>query len=106
MEGAGRFFMAGGGEMETVHLPHDYIINKPRTPDSPGGASTGFFPGGQGTYIKDFDMPEEWKDKTVLLDIDGAYMNSEVFLNGDKLFHHPYGYTAYQVCLLYTSRCV
>jgi len=99
-EGTGHFFMArGGGEMATVHLPHDYIINKPRTPDSPGGASMGFFPGGQGTYIKEFDVPEEWKDKTVLLDIDGAYMNSEVFLNGDKLFHHPYGYTAYQVDL-------
>jgi beta-galactosidase len=97
-EGMGHFFI-GAGDMKTVDLPHDYIVNKPRTPHSPGGASTGFFPGGQGTYTRDFNMPKEWRGKTVLLDIDGAYMNSEVFLNGDKLLHHPYGYTAYQVDL-------
>lgn len=84
---------------EIVDLPHDFIINKPRTPDSPGGASSGFFPEGYGTYIKEFDVPKEWEDKIILLDIDGAYMNSEVFLNNNKLFHHPYGYTAYQVDL-------
>ena len=99
-DGFGHFFAVPDGE--TVNLPHDYIIDKTRTPDSPAGASTGFFPGGAGTYTKDFSMPADWVDKTVLLDVDGAYMNSEVFLNGDKLYHHPYGYTAYQVDL--TSR--
>ncbi|NLV92258.1 MAG: glycoside hydrolase family 2 protein [Firmicutes bacterium] len=92
-------WFAFGWQTQKVDLPHDYIINKPRTPDSPGGASNGFFPEGQGSYTKHFDMPQEWVGKTVLLAIDGAYMNSEVFLNGDKLFHHPYGYTAYQVDL-------
>ncbi len=97
-ETAGRFFTPPS-DQETIDLPHDYIINKTRTPDSPGGASTGFFPSGQGTYTKQLDIPGDWQDKTVLLNIDGAYMHSEVSLNVDKLYHHPYGYTAYQVDL-------
>lgn len=97
-ETTGRFFTPPP-DQETIDLPHDYIINKARTPDSPGGASTGFFPGGKGTYTKDLMALPEWRDKTVLLNIDGAYMHSEVSLNGDKLYHHPYGYTAYQVDL-------
>lgn len=47
--------------------------------------------------------------------VDGAYMNSEVTLNGDLLNLHPYGYTAYTVdltdhlraknSLMITTRC-
>ena len=99
-EGAGRFFMFPGGPAgEKVNLPHDYIIEKHRDPLAVSGAATGFYPGGDGCYTKDFDLPETWQDKTVLLMVDGAYMNSEVTLNGDLLNLHPYGYTAYTVDL-------
>ncbi|NLG26062.1 MAG: glycoside hydrolase family 2 protein [Clostridiales bacterium] len=82
-----------------MDLPHDHIIGKARDPHCAGGASTGFFPGGEGVYSKAFALPAEWRGKTVMLDVDGAYMNSEVSLNGDLLYSHPYGYTAYQVDL-------
>ncbi|MDY2602466.1 MAG: glycoside hydrolase family 2 TIM barrel-domain containing protein [Eubacteriales bacterium] len=115
-EGAGRFFMFPGGPAgEKVNLPHDYIIEKHRDPLAVSGAATGFYPGGDGCYTKDFDLPETWQDKTVLLMVDGAYMNSEVTLNGDLLNLHPYGYTAYTVdltdhlraknSLMITTRC-
>ena len=82
-----------------VNLPDDFIINLPRKPDSIGGAATGFFTGGRAVYTKSFDVPEEWEGKTVLLDIDGAYMNAEVTLNGEALGVHPYGYTPWQINL-------
>ena len=82
-----------------VDLPDDFCLNKHRDPDTPGGASTGFIPGGIATYRKDFVAPADWSGKTVLLGFDGAYMNAEVTLNNDLLFHHPYGYTAFFVDL-------
>lgn len=104
-EGPDRFFMIPGGDAgEAVDLPHDYIIRKARDPKAAGGASTGFYPGGDGGYTRNFDLPDEWRAKRVLLCVDGAYMNSEVTLNGDLLALHPYGYTAYMVDLTETLR--
>lgn len=105
IDGRVRFFGTSGATTK-VNLPDDFCINKERDPSTPGGASVGFIPGGEATYLKNFVMPEEWKEKTVFLDIDGAYMNAEVSLNGNLLFHHPYGYTAFHVDLtntLYTN---
>ena len=82
-----------------VDLPDDFILSLHRTPDSPGRASTGFFPGGKAVYKKDFVLPEDSRGRTVLIGFDGAYMNAEVTLNRQKLFHHPYGYTAFFVDL-------
>lgn len=82
-----------------VNLPDDYIITSERNPQAAGGASTGFFDGGKAVYIKRFDVPEEWQGNTVLLDIDGAYMNAEATLNGEKLGIHPYGYTPWMLDL-------
>lgn len=84
---------------EKVDLPHDYIIGKKRSADAPGGASNGYFASGAGTYIKHLDVDPAWKDGTVLLDIDGAYMNAEVSMNRELLAMHPHGYTPYQVDL-------
>ena len=78
-----------------VDLPDDFCLNKHRDPDTPGGASVGYIPGGEATYKKDFLTPADWAGKTVLLGFDGAYMNAEVTLNNDLFFHHPYGYTAF-----------
>ena len=98
-EGGRRFFGAQGGSGTPVSLPDDYIISKARDPKAEGGSSTGFFPGGRATYDKTFDLPADWAGKTVLLDIDGAYMNAEVTCNGDLLALHPYGYTPFTVDL-------
>lgn len=63
------------------------------------GKRHGFFPGGDGWYEKELKVQPSWQGQTVILDIDGAYMNAEVSLNGDLLAVHPYGYTAFQVDL-------
>ncbi len=82
-----------------VDLPHDFIIGKKRSEDAPGGASNGFFGNGEGVYRKNLQIPQEWKDKTVILDVDGAYMNMEVALNREVLSLHPNGYMPWQVDL-------
>lgn len=50
-------------------------------------------------YRRHFTAPEEWKGRRVLLTIDGAAHESEVFLNGHSLGRHCCGYTAYTVDL-------
>ena len=82
-----------------VDLPHDFIIGKPRSADAPGAAGNGYFGDGQGVYKKVLCIPPEWEGKTILLDIDGAYMNTEVVVNQELLISHPNGYIPFQVDL-------
>lgn len=93
------FFHMQGIEMKTVNLPHDFIYTKPRKAEAYGGSPNGYFGDGQASYLKDLEIPEEWVGKRIILDIDGAYMNAEVLLNGELLGMHPYGYTPYLVDL-------
>lgn len=92
-------FVFSNPEGEPVDLPHDFIIGKTRRADAPGGAGNGYFGNGEGVYKKNLDIPAEWAGNTVLLDVDGAYMNLEVILNHEVLAMHPHGYTPFQVDL-------
>lgn len=78
-----------------VDLPDDSVIDTKRNPEAVGGAFTGYFEGGQAAYTKKFSLPEEWEDKTVLLYVDGAYMNSNIVMNTEIIEYHPYGYTPF-----------
>lgn len=80
-------------DMVKVDLPDDCVLELPRDPQAVGRASVGFVPDSIATYIKSFDLPEEWQGKRVLLNLEGAYMNAQVNLNGDNIAMHPYGYT-------------
>ncbi len=60
-----------------------------------GKRSTGFMEGGIGWYKKKFTIPEEWQGKNIYIDFDGVYMYSDVWINGQYLGHHHYGYTAF-----------
>ena len=86
-------------QWEKVDLPDDFVLNLPRTKDAVGGARVGYFQDGFATYQKEFDAPADWQGKTVLLNIDGAYMNAQVNCNGENLALHPYGYTPFVVDL-------
>lgn len=50
-------------------------------------------------YRKTFTPPEIWKGKRVILTIDGAAHESEVFLNQEKVGEHHCGYTAFSMDL-------
>jgi beta-galactosidase len=95
----GMSFIFHKPEAKVINLPHDFIITKPRSANAEGGPANGYFGQGEGVYKKQLDIPVEWEGKTVILDIDGAYMNTEVAMNGELLGLHPYGYTPYLVDL-------
>jgi len=90
-----------------VDLPHDYsIMNLPGKdgPDqvgpfskkSPGnGNSTGHVIGGTGWYRKSFTLDKADEGKTCVLNFDGVYMETEVWVNGKKAGIHKNGYTPF-----------
>jgi beta-galactosidase len=80
----------------TLNLPHDWSVEgefNEKNPATPGG---GALPGGIGWYRKTFTLPETEKDKSVFIDFDGVYRNSEVWINGHYLGLRPYGYSSFR----------
>jgi len=78
-----------------LDLPHDWSIELDRKPENPSGVSNGWFEMGRAWYSKSFDVPAEWREKKVLIEFEGVYMNAEVWLNDNFLGRHPYGYTTF-----------
>ena len=66
---------------------------------SEGQAATGWTVGGIGWYRKSFDKPELPPNGRTELRFEGVYMNCDVWLNGEHLGNHPYGYTEFAVDL-------
>lgn len=48
-------------------------------------------------YLKTIEAPKDWEGKKIILTIDGAAHESEVFLNGEKIGGHHCGYTAFSI---------
>jgi len=82
-------------ESSIVDLPHDFSIIQTRDPKSLTGSGGGFFRGGAANYIKTLFAPEDWKNKVVMLEFEGVYMNSKVRINSNLVAHQPYGYTSF-----------
>ena len=78
---------------EDVTLPHDWQIGNTRDPGMELGWSQGYYPRYEiGWYRKTFDAPEAWRDKSILLIIDGCQRFYDVYLNGERIGGHRYGY--------------
>lgn len=77
-----------------VCLPHDWSVELSFGTNNAGGC-TGFLPGGIGWYRKHFIAPESSRGKTVRIDFDGVYNNSDVWINGHHVGHRPYGYSPF-----------
>jgi beta-galactosidase len=90
----------------TVDLPHDFSLmdlpggdsddqTGPFSKQSPGGNSSGHVMGGTGWYRKTFTVDEKDDGKIFTLQFDGAYMESEVWVNGKETGVHKNGYTPF-----------
>ena len=77
----------------SVHLPHDFIVEG--TFDPKADVSHGFLPKGAGWYRKSFYLSAEDLNKVLLLEFDGVFRNSVVWLNGYRLGKHSSGYTSF-----------
>ena len=84
-------------EAYPVTLPHDAMLSEPRTQESTGEGNIGWYIGGDYEYTKNFFVPEEYKDKKVLIEFEEIYHNGEVYINGKKAAYRPYGYTNFYV---------
>jgi beta-galactosidase len=78
-----------------LNLPHDWSIEGAFDEKNPAGFGGGALPGGIGWYRKTFEATPV-KGKSVFIDFDGVYRNSEVWLNGQYLGKRPYGYSSFQ----------
>jgi beta-galactosidase len=88
-------------EWRMLDLPHDWSIedlpgtNSPFNPDAISAVGGGFTTGGTGWYRKSFEMPVVQNEKRILIQFDGVYMNPVIWVNGDSVGSHPYGYTSF-----------
>ena len=92
-------------------LPHDWSIEpvpnqkegitigpfSKMTEGGMGGADIGQTLGGEGWYRKEFIIGQEDKDKLFTLYFEGVYNQSEIWINGKKVYYNPYGFTSYKV---------
>jgi beta-galactosidase len=82
-------------DWRTLQLPHDWSIEGAFDKDSKTKQAQGFLPAGKGWYRKVFTVPANWKNKTVSVEFDGVFKNSEVFINGKSLGIRPNGYISF-----------
>lgn len=80
-------------------LPHDAMIAEQRSANNPSGSAGAYFSGGVYEYTKVFSAPFEWEDKHILLQFEGVYKNSRVYLNDVEVGGAAYGYIPFFVCL-------
>jgi len=80
----------------SLDLPHDWSIELPFDSSSPAGAGGGYLDGGIGWYRKTFTLDASAGGKRILIDFDGVYMNSQVWINGTSLGTRPYGYSTFE----------
>lgn len=84
---------------KSVTLPHDAMIELPRSATNSEGASTAYFPGGVVEYAKTFDVPEAWLNKCVTIEFQGVYRDAMVFVNGSFAGQHRNGYAPFRLSL-------
>jgi beta-galactosidase len=85
-----------------LNVPHDWSIegpNPPANPFSQSAATTGrggYLPSGISWYRKHFTLPQSQSGNRVFVEFDGVMANSDVYLNGTRIGHHPYGYVSFR----------
>lgn len=79
---------------ETVELPHDFSISQDFF-TAGTEAESGNLPGGTGWYRKTFAMSSDARDKSVILNFDGSYKDTYVYVNGELIGENHYGYNSF-----------
>ncbi|MGC4063275.1 MAG: glycoside hydrolase family 2 TIM barrel-domain containing protein [Polyangiaceae bacterium] len=80
----------------SLDLPHDFSISLPFNQKSTATFEGGYLDGGIGWYRKSFTLPESSSKQKVIVQFDGVYMDSVVYLNGTQVCSRPYGYSSFE----------
>ncbi|MBR5038112.1 MAG: DUF4982 domain-containing protein [Prevotella sp.] len=102
-----RFILGDSAQMSKVEyndswwrkldVPHDWAIEGDFYAGNPSGAGGGALPGGIGWYRKHFQISHlSPLTSKFYLEFDGVYMNSTVYVNGQKVGYRPYGYSSFE----------
>ena len=84
------------GESRTLNLPHDWGVEQPFLQENPG--ETGKLAWwGQAVYSKTLSVSAEELAQNLRLEVDGAFSNAKVFVNGAEAGFWPYGYASWAV---------
>lgn len=78
-----------------ISLPHDWSIEGTFSASNPSGVYGGFSPAGIGWYRKTFAAPN-LEGQTALIEFDGIYQNSQVWINGHPLGGRSYGFIGFR----------
>ena len=77
----------------SVTLPHDAMITEPRSEKSRGIHNIGWFEAQDYVYTKKFQISESYRGKCFFFEIEGAYRNASVYINGKEAAYRPNGYS-------------
>jgi beta-galactosidase len=80
----------------TVDVPHDWSIEGPFDEKAATRGSGAFLPSGVAWYRKNLTLPADAKARRVFVEFDGVMANSDVWINGAKLGHRPFGYASFR----------
>jgi beta-galactosidase len=84
-----------GGSWTPVIVPHDWSIAGSFSETEPCGSEGAYLPTGIGWYHKSFQLPRGDAGRRILLQFDGVYQCSDVWINGQHLGTRPYGFTTF-----------
>ncbi|UMB61720.1 glycoside hydrolase family 2 protein [Lutibacter sp. A80] len=76
-----------------IDLPHDWSVEYEFSKENSG--RNAWLPGGIGWYRKEFNLPDNYKNKHVEIQFDGAYRHSQVWINGEHVGIQYDGYTSF-----------
>lgn len=93
------FAQEGTERFQKVTLPHDAMINTDRNPGMRNYFLLAGFEGGKYIYTRVFHVPEEYEDKTLILEFEAVYCMTTVYVNGKAVCEKPYGFTPFQILL-------
>jgi beta-galactosidase len=89
----------------SVAVPHDWsIIDKldgtpPFDAEATAGQDSGYLSGGVGWYRRHLQLTAAEAAQVVRLNFEAIYMDADVWVNGEHLTRHRYGYTAFTLDL-------
>jgi beta-galactosidase len=81
--------VASGGSAARLNIEGPFGENEPT------GGSGGYLPTGIGWYRKHFRVRDASSNPRVVVEVDGVYQNSEVWINGHFLRKRPFGYVTF-----------
>ena len=79
-----------------LSVPHDWSIEGPFAENAPSTGRGGYLPSGIAWYRKHFSLAQSLAGRQVFLEFDGVMANSDVYVNGKLIGHHPYGYVSFR----------